>query len=256
MDKHAVAQQFSLAASHYDEAAHLQRAVADQLLALTDHLAVECGAHVADLGTGTGYCLPFLQTRFQPAQLSAVDLSAAMLEVAAQRVEQVTLIEADLEVPPFAENSLDLAVTSLAVQWLESPEPFITRIAKALKSGGYLAVATLGPKTLCELKQAWREVDSGKHVNDFHHAVDWIEAVWESELSLELWREKRIEVRYDSPLQLLQELKSLGANHVDRPAKPKGSHLRRMLRTYDGFIRSDGRYPATWDVFYLIARKP
>ena len=256
MDKQAVAQQFSLAASHYDEAAHLQRAVADQLLATVSYLPIATGATIADLRTGTGYCLPFLQSRFTPTELSALDLSAAMLAQAGQRVAHVNLIEGDLEQPAFAAQSLDLAVSSLAVQWLESPEPFIANIAKSLKSGGYLALATLGPKTLCELKQAWRQVDSGKHVNDFHHAVDWIEAIWESELSLELWREARVEVRYDSPLELLQELKTLGANHVDRREQPKGSHLRKMLRMYDGFLRSDGRYPATWDVFYLIARKP
>ena len=162
MDKQAVAQQFSLAASHYDEAAHLQRAVADQLLATVSYLPIATGATIADLGTGTGYCLPFLQSRFTPTELSALDLSAAMLAQAGQRVAHVNLIEGDLEQPAFAAQSLDLAVSSLAVQWLESPEPFIANIAKSLKSGGYLALATLGPKTLCELKQAWRQVDSGK----------------------------------------------------------------------------------------------
>ncbi|WP_196160402.1 malonyl-ACP O-methyltransferase BioC [Reinekea sp. G2M2-21] len=256
MDKLAVAAQFSQAADHYDEAAHLQRNVADRLLALVNRLPVQGQASVADLGTGTGYCLPFLQQRFSPEQLYGLDISSAMLNKAAQRVARVQLVEADLEQPPFEANSLDLATTSLAVQWLEHPEPFVSRMAQALKPGGYLAVATLGPKTLCELKQAWAQVDGSKHVNDFHHAVDWIEAIWQSELTLELWREERLEVRYDSPLELLQELKTLGANHVDRTEKPKGSHVRRMLRVYDGFTRNDGRYPATWDVFYLIARKP
>lgn len=255
MDKIAVARQFSKAAQQYDAAAHLQRNVADRLLALVKYLNVPAQAHVADLGTGTGYCLPFLHDQLRPAKLYAVDFSAAMLDVARNRLPDIACIHADLETVPFAPESLDLAVSSLAVQWLDEPEPFISNMAKALKPGGVLALTTLGPKTLCELKQAWAQVDQHKHINDFHHAVDWIEAVWQSDLQLELWREERIEVRYDSPLELLRELKTLGASHVERDRAPQRSHLRQMVRQYDGFQRKDGRYPASWDTFYLIARK-
>lgn len=256
MDKLAVANTFSRAAQHYDEAAHLQRRVADELLQRVSQLPVDRADCVADLGTGTGYCLPKLTTRFQPQRLIALDLSSAMLEQARQRVCHIETVVADLEQPPFADSSIDIATSSLAVQWLEQPEPFISRMAKALKPGGYLALATLGPQTLVELKFAWAQVDDAKHVNDFHHAVDWIDAVWQSELELELWREQRLEIRYQSPLELLQELKTLGANHVDRPAQPRTSHVRQMLKAYQGFRRADGRIPATWDVYYLIARKP
>ena len=256
MDKQAVAQQFSKAAPQYDAAAHLQRNIADRLLALVKNKQLPAKAHIADLGTGTGYCLPALHQRFNPERLYALDFSDAMLEVARARQPGIECVHADLETAPFAPQSLDLAVSSLAVQWLDKPEPFITNIAKALKPGGVLALATLGPKTLWELKLAWAQVDSHRHINDFHDAVDWIEAVWDSQLRLELWREERVEVRYDSPLELLRELKALGANHVDRDRSPRSSHLRQMLRQYDGFKRSDGRYPATWDACYLIARKP
>ena len=256
MDKFAVANTFSQAAEHYDEAAHLQRKVADRLLAQVRFLSIPKDGYIADLGTGTGYCLPALRQSFQPKRLAALDLSSSMLEQAKKRDPRIESVVADLEQPPFLDNSLDLATSSLAVQWLDEPEPFVSRMAKALKPGGYLALSTLGPKTLCELKHAWAQVDSEKHVNTFHHAVDWIEAVWQSELELELWREERIEVRYQSPLELLTELKTLGASHVDRQTKPRASHVRQMLRAYEGFIRKDSRYPATWDVYYLIARKP
>lgn len=256
MDKQAVAQCFSDAAAQYDQAAHLQRKVADRLLQLVRHLPIPQNPSVADLGTGTGYCLPFLQAHAQPAELIALDISEAMLAKAKERQPEITTVQADLESPPFQAGQLDLATSSLAVQWLDEPEPFISRMSAQLAPGGYLALTTLGPKTLCELRHAWAQVDEHKHVNDFHHAVDWIEAIWESDLTLELWREERLEVRYDSPLELLRELKALGANHVDRTEKPSGSHLKKMLIEYEGFRRNDGRCPATWDVFYLIARKP
>ncbi len=255
MDKLAVARQFSQAANTYDSAAHLQRDIADRLLQLVKHLPIPEAAQIADLGTGTGYCLPFLKQHFQPDQLIGLDLSNAMLEMAHQRVPDIICLQGDLESAPFEAESIDLAVSSLAVQWLDGPQPFIRNMEKALKPNGLLALATLGPQTLSELRYAWAQVDEHRHVNSFHHAVDWIEAIWQSELQLELWREQRIEVRYDSPLELLYELKTLGASHVEREQTPKHSYLRGMLRHYDGFKRKDGRYPATWDTYYLIARK-
>lgn len=256
MDKLAVAKCFSDAAAHYDQSAHLQRTVADRLLEQVQYLNVANGSVVADLGTGTGYCLPTLLERFKPKTLYGLDLSHAMLRQAQSRTPQIEPIQADLEAPPFAPKSLDLAVSSLAVQWLDAPEPFVSRMSNALKPGGYLALATLGPRTLGELKHAWSLVDDTRHVNTFHSAVDWLDALWDSSLEIQLWREERLEVRYESPMQLLQELKGIGANHVERSGSAKGSGLRRMLKQYQGFRRSDGRYPATWDVFYLIVRKP
>ncbi len=49
----------------------------------------------------------------------------------------------------------DLALSSLAVQWIESPQAFIHRMSRVVKHGGYLALATLGPNTLWELRKAW-----------------------------------------------------------------------------------------------------
>lgn len=255
MDKQAVAQCFSRAAPQYDQFAHLQRTVADRMLRCLSTLSVRADPVVADLGTGTGYCLPVLERQYQPRDLYGLDLSAAMLARARERVPAVKTVLGDLEAPPFARNSVDLAVSSLAVQWLDTPEPFIAGMSDILAPGGHLVVATLGSKTLYELKHAWARVDPGMHVNRFHQAVDWIEAVWTSDLRLTLWREERLEVGYDSPMALLRELKALGASHVDRPGKPSNAHLKRMLSAYDGFRRTDGRYPATWDIYYIIASK-
>jgi len=255
MDKRAVAQVFGRAAEHYDGAAHLQRRVADQLMAQVSELPLRQAGHVVDLGTGTGYCLPSLAQRFQPSLLTALDLAEPMLARARQRVAQVSPVQADLENPPLADNSVDLAVSSLAVQWLDRPDAFINRLAQVLKPGGYLALSTLGPKTLAELRQAWAQVDQATHVNRFLPASDWQAAIAASSLTLTFWHEEQLEVRYDAPLNLVRELKALGAHHVERQHTPAVGHLRPMLRAYEEFICADGRYPATWDVFYLIARK-
>lgn len=255
MDKRAVAQCFSRAAPRYDQFAHLQRRVADRMLACVAPLSLPSAPVIADLGTGTGYCLPALADQYAPSALYGLDLSEAMLARAKARVPEVETVVADLEQPPFKPNSIDLAVSSLAVQWLDAPEPFIQRMATVLAPGGHLVLATLGPETLYELRQAWLGVDQNTHVNRFHPATDWLDAIESSSLNLTLWRQDQLEVRYDTPLDLLRELKAIGANHVDRSVAPSNGGVRRMLQIYEAFRCPDQRYPATWDVFYLVVSK-
>ncbi|TCS38141.1 malonyl-ACP O-methyltransferase BioC [Reinekea marinisedimentorum] len=256
MNKVSVAKTFSKAAASYDDAAHLQRHIADELFAKLKSVHVPRGGTALDMGTGTGYCLPKLQQLARPDHIIAADISSDMLNIARRKLPEVETRVCDLEAEPFAANSIDVAVSSLAVQWLESPALFIQHMQKALRPGGVMALATLGPRTLWELRQAWAMVDDVPHVNRFHDGIHWLEPVWECGFETILWREQRLQVRYQSPMTLLHELKQLGASHVDRPAAPGRNRLRQMLQCYEQFRCRDGHFPATWDVYYLIVRKP
>ncbi|MFC3701951.1 malonyl-ACP O-methyltransferase BioC [Reinekea marina] len=256
MNKSAVAQSFSAAAEHYDSVAHLQRQVADELMKRVTRLPMVSAQKAVDLGTGTGYLLPALDHRFNPRELFGLDLSNAMLHQAKHRHRKVITVQADLEQPPFQSSSIDLAVSSLAVQWLECPMKFVEHAFSMLTPGGYLALATVGPKTLSELKTAWQSVDEVAHVNQFNSAQQWRDAISDTGFVVEHWQESFIEVLYDHPLTLLNELKILGANHVDRNEQPKVSSVRKMLRAYQPFRRQNSQYPATWEIFYIILKKP
>ncbi|GGX55914.1 malonyl-ACP O-methyltransferase BioC [Saccharospirillum salsuginis] len=256
MTKQAIANTFSKAALSYDDAAHLQRRVADRLLALTGERSLAPAPVIADLGTGTGYCLPALVQRYCPMQLNALDLSPAMLEQAQWREPTAIPVRGDLEALPFDTASHHLLISSLAVQWLDQPDAFLAEARRVLKTGGRLAISTLTDGTLHELKQAWRAADTSPHVNDCLPAEDWRQALAESGFQIEQWQSERIEVGYPSPLDLLQELKRLGANHVKaRQGHVSRKALGQMLRAYQPFQRPDGQYPASWQVLYLVLRK-
>lgn len=257
MDKQAVARRFSQAAAGYDSAAHLQRRVADAMLDRVLDLPLPGEPVVADLGTGTGYCLPTLWLGCRPARLHALDLSAAMLARARVRCPQSHPCLADLEHLPFADHSHDLLTSSLAVQWLGTPRPFLAEVRRVLRPGGYLALTTLTPGTLHELRQAWRSADAAAHVNTFTHSQHWRRCAERTGLRLLDWRQERIEVRYTDPIQLLRELKCLGANHVEGRSGPVSrAALKRMLAGYERFRQDDGRYPASWRVLHLVLRQP
>jgi len=166
--KQQIANSFSRSASTYNQVAELQRRVADQLISRLPKQPIN---HVVDLGAGTGYALPRLRTNYPDATLLGVDLAEGMLNyIASNRDDaagELNLICADAENLPFADQSLDLIYSSLSVQWCRDYSKLFDECYRVLKPGGQLHIATLGPKSLWQLRDAWYQVDKGQHVNEF-----------------------------------------------------------------------------------------
>lgn len=251
--KQRIADAFSRAAPSYDSVAQLQRDVANNLL---ETLPLTHQATLLDLGCGTGYCLPALQQKMHGGTLLAVDLALGMLQFARQeRDVNAGWIAADAENLPFADNTIDLVVSSLALQWCEQPQRLFTELRRVLPPNGKLLFSTLGPATLKELRAAWASVDDYTHVNDFCAETVLRAALWQAGFTIEQWTTEMRELSYGSVIELSRGLKALGA-HNSNAGQPRGltgrQSLRQLEAAYDGF-RKDGVLPATYEVFYISA---
>src|ERR1700749_2674914 len=85
---------FDRAASSYDQAAALQRRVADTLLT---SFTFSNPHSIVDAGCGTGYGTTGLAARFADAQLVALDLAPGMLHATRQRLNHQAMICADIQ---------------------------------------------------------------------------------------------------------------------------------------------------------------
>jgi malonyl-CoA O-methyltransferase len=257
LEKKAVAASFSRAASHYDSAAGLQRAVGEQLLAYLDELKATPRT-ILDLGCGTGYFCPPLRARYPEARYLGLDIASGMVDYARRRgPSDCDWLVADAESLPLSSDSIDLAFSSLAVQWCARPEHLFSELARVLRQGGSCVFTTLGPQTLHELRSAWAAVDAHQHVNTFLTAASLASAVQGIpgvELTL---HEKDYRMEYVSVRTLLDELKALGAHNMNR-SRPAGLASRRalqgMLDAYEA-RRSNGILPATYAVILGVLRK-
>jgi malonyl-CoA O-methyltransferase len=251
--KQRIADAFSRAASSYDSVAKLQRDVADALLATLpsfDH------ATLLDLGCGTGYCLPALQQQANNSNLLAADLAFGMLQFARQqRAVNAGWVAADAENLPFADNTIDLVVSSLALQWCEQPQQLFSELRRVLPAGGRLHFSTLGPATLKELRAAWASVDDYVHVNDFPDQALLRTALQQAGFAIDGWTTEIRTLTYPSVVELSRGLKALGA-HNSNAGQPRGLTGRQALRqleaAYETF-RKDELLPATYEVFYISA---
>jgi len=94
---------------------------------------------IADVGTGPGTWAIQL-AKLSGVKVKAVDLAPNMLkkanEYAIRMGVEIETFEADCENLPFADSSIDLAVSSSLIHMLEDPVPFFKELKRVVKSGG------------------------------------------------------------------------------------------------------------------------
>jgi len=256
LDKRAVAQSFSRAAGQYDAIARIQASVRDALLLRCDDMPV---SSVLDLGCGTGAALEALRQNYRGTSLLAADIAEGMLQFAQRHHEGVTFIAADAEQLPLANASIDRIVSSLALQWCESPAAWFTEIWRVLKPGGRAYIATLGTDTLSELYHAWCMADPAHvHVNAFVSlqalrlaatAVPWAQAGIDEQLYCD---------HHASLGDVLRSIKDIGAHNINA-GRARGLTGRRQLlalqQAYESF-RCDGQLPVSYHVIFCELHKP
>lgn len=254
--KTRVAQSFSKAAASYDAVAHLQRQVGDHLFAL---LPSDSRKSVLDLGCGTGSALLRLQNRFPAGALVAVDIAEGMLLFAKAQhsAADCTILCADAEGLPLADQSIDCIFSNLAVQWCDLNK-VLRECRRVLKPGGTLHISTLGPETLRELRAAWSEADAYVHVNRFTPIKEVQHALACSGLHGCAVEREVIILKYSDVRSLTSELKALGAHNLNNGA-PAGltgkQRLRAMLAAYEQQRDAAGMLSASYEALFVSAKK-
>ena len=101
----------------------------------------QASGQVLEVAIGTGRNLPFYP---RGIQLTGIDFSPAMLEIARGRAAEVgvnvALIEGDAQHLPFADHRFDTVVCTLALSSIPDPAAAINEMHRVLRPGGQLLV--------------------------------------------------------------------------------------------------------------------
>ena len=234
IDKRKVAQSFGRAASKYDS------------------VVSDPEGFCIDMGCGTGYFMPLLAPHCQ--QLMGLDLAEGMIRYARQtRDDDYLWLCADAEHLPLAEGVVDTVFSALAIQWCSDLQSLFRELARVVKPGGRIYLATLGPRTLWELRAAWSQVDKYDHVNQFAGEPALRAAAAAAGLVIDNWSSEDIVLHYHEVRELTYELKTLGAHNMNRGQSSGLTGRQRIVQfkqAYEQF-RSGEQLPATYEVFYL-----
>jgi len=254
VDKSLSRRAFEKAAKEYDEAAILQREVATRLVERLDYMLLKPNV-ILDAGVGTGYCTLDLVERYPHSQVIALDIAHAMLQQTKEKSKQhprTSYLENDVEKLALADNSVDLIISSLTVQWCNDYIKAFEEFKRVLKPGGCLLFSSFGPDALKELRHCWYKVDNDYHVNSFidmHHIGD---ALMQTGFADPVMDSEVITITYKDVYQIMRDLKTIGAHNVlngRRHSLTGKGRLKAMIAEYETF-RSDDVLPMSYEIVY------
>jgi demethylmenaquinone methyltransferase/2-methoxy-6-polyprenyl-1,4-benzoquinol methylase len=129
--------------------------------ALVKMAAVKTGDRALDVGCGTGDIA--LALRRRGAEVTGLDFSPAMLEIARRRAQKgnvstpARFIQGDAQHLPFEDNAFDIVTAGYALRNLSSWEDGLEEMRRVARPGGRLLVLDFGKPD----NRFWRSVYSG-----------------------------------------------------------------------------------------------
>jgi len=242
---------FNKASGQYDEHAFLQKEIATRLDVKLDVISGESNI-ILDLGAGTGLLSKQLSKRFPDSQLICLDFA----QLALKNNPSNNKICADAYHLPLADNSVDMIISSLMMQWCPDLNQLFSECHRVLKNDGLILFSTFGPDTLKELKKSWSVVDSEAHVNTFIDMHDIGDQMLGAGFQSPVMEMETLTLTYQTVTDLLRDLKAIGAQTVNTRSKSlmgkEKFHL--MIKMYESY-RTKDKLPATYEVIYGHAWK-
>src|SRR5207248_10806650 len=173
---------------------------------------------------------------------SAADIGTAgnqLRNKLVDRVDQLAAVDLpDIDSEPIAlqPESLDLAVSALAFQFVNDLPGALAQIRRALKADGLLLAAMIGGDTLTELRQSFAAAEAeceggvSPRVAPFADLRDIGGLLQRAGLALPVTDVDRVVVRYDSAFSLMQDLRRMGATNILRERRRTPTRRATMLR--------------------------
>ena len=237
---------FNKASSQYDEYAFLQKEIATRLDAKLEVISSHADV-VLDLGAGTGLLSQSLLQRFPNSKIICLDFAQESLK----NNPSACKLCADANHLPLADNSVNMIVSNLMMQWCPNLNQLFNECRRVLKNNGLILFSTFGPNTLKELKKSWAVVDNKPHVNTFADMHDIGDQLLQSGFQSPVMEMETLTLTYQSVTDLLRDLKAIGAQTVSTRSKSLTGKdkFQSMIKMYESY-RQDGKLPATYEVVY------
>ncbi len=214
-----------------------------------------------NLGAHHGVLTSLLREHPRIGRIFSADSCLALVE----KCEGPRLV-CDEEVLPFADASLDLIVSGLALHLVNDLPGALIQIRRALMPDGLFLGAVLGGRTLFELREALavaeEEIDGGvsPRVAPFADVRDYGALLQRAGFALPVTDADVVQASYATPLDLMRELRAMGASNMltARRKKPlKRGVLMRACEIYgERFPAPRGRIRATFEIIHLTGWAP
>jgi SAM-dependent methyltransferase len=172
----------------------------------------------------------------------------------------------DDEVVRLPDRPLDLAVSALALQYVNDLPGVLVQIRRALKPDGLFLAAMIGGDSLTELRQSFAQAESeieggvSPRIAPFADLRDLGALLQRAGFALPVVDSERVTVRYGTVFKLMHDLRRMGAANalVERRRTPlRRATMLRMADIYgERFSDPDGKLRATFEIVWLSGWAP
>jgi len=232
-----VSQEFGAHADDYDDHSGLQEKVASELITYCPNFKEYQSVRILEIGCGTGHFTQRLLDKYPNAECIITDISPDMLDVCRVKCGEgeniVHHVMNGENITPEL-GKFDLIVSSMAVQWFQTPTASVEKLAMQLRDGGVLALSTLADGY-------WPEWRGSLRKNNVSSTL-----IVPPRLPDEMSVDRHIFIeRYNSSLDFLRRLEKTGASTpVSDAPELTVKELRPVMRTHNNDFDSQ----ITWHI--------
>lgn len=248
VDKNRVQAHFSRSLSTYRQAALVQSAMADALMAaLAEVTPRRDFPSILELGCGDGLLSARIEEHLRYQQLTLVDIVPACAACHRQR-RHASFLAGDME--EITLPAADLVMAGAALQWARDLPALLRRINAVLTPDGLLAFSSFGPENLREIKAL-----TGRSLAcpSMSEVITMLEMANYAVLCA---REQLSVMTFSTPLAVLRHLRETGVNGVRAERPWTRQALRDFTERYqEQFSLADGQLPLTYHPLWIVAQK-
>lgn len=210
-NKEIIKNNFSRSASQYDKYCEVQKIIAQRLI---KKIPSHTFGNILDIGCGTGNYTDLLKSKFPHSNLSAIDISSNMINIAKKKLgnyNNIKFLVADAETPAFNET-FDLITSNSALQWFNHLPVCLRKYKNLLQKNGQIYFSLFGPTTFIEIRKILKDFFSKELLTP---TSEFITASEISNILNSIYKEVGIETElirkeFNSLLQLFKHIKYTG----------------------------------------------
>lgn len=248
INKDHVSLRFSKAQKSYADHAVVQQKICAQLyIYMQNQNVVHTQNCIFEIGCGTGNLSQIILKNLKYEQYFLNDIYDNVRE-SFLNYPNLNWCIGDIEKLAFPQ-SLDLIVSSSALQWMENLSQIFQKAYSALNVGGYFCFSTFGQMNLKEIKLL-----TGQGLN--YLSLDEIRNLLvRTGFEVEVLTQETQQLMFDEPRQVLNHLKATGVTGTSKNFRWTKQNLDTFYQDYRQFLTKNNQYPLSYHPIYCIARR-
>ncbi|MDR8392326.1 methyltransferase domain-containing protein [Aliifodinibius sp. S!AR15-10] len=254
--KHSVKENFSQAASYYDEHAEVQRGIADRLIAsLRPWIDILPEGPILEVGCGTGFVTQGLIELLPDRELEITDISPEMLETCRGKYggyKNTTFRTLDAEEFDADPETYAMTVNGFVAQWFKHPAITVGKFLEATKPGGLLLGSFPGNESFPEWKEACRELGLPYTGNELPDTEEILIKLSGGPVQVDYY-EDTVTQQFDSAADFFRHIKKVGAGTQQQGRHLSPKELQLLINHWDE--KSDGNIQVSYHVVFIAVKR-